>query len=167
MTKKTKIILIAAIVVILCIAWIYLTKKTQDGWIKQGDKVTINYEVKLKDGRIFESTNGETKDIVIWEDSAPGLDENIMWLHSWATASFSIPASAWYAKYYDPNKLQKIPVYTLQEAGILAEEGKSILLWTQMTTIRSIEWETATLDSNPLHTRQDLYYTVQIIWINQ
>lgn len=157
--KKT-IIFLAITVVIL--GWVYLLKweKMSPG-IQEGDVVTISYKATLPDGRIFANSNEEV--ITIGENNIPGLDAKLIGQKSGDIVATTIPASQGYGMFYDTNKLQRMPVYTLTQAGITPEQWKFILLgWTRYY-IHTIENDIVTLDTNPEHTRQDLNYDVQIL----
>lgn len=144
-----------------------ITRPESNNKISNGDKVNIIYEAKTSDDRVFNSSNGEIITLTIGENTLPWVDNALIWANSWDFISINIPASEWYVKYYDPNKVQKLPIYTLLESGITPEENNTIILWTQITTIRWVDWDIVTLDSNPLHTWQDLMYTIQILWVEK
>lgn len=160
-----KIIATVAIGIIVCV-WIYFLRgKTTIKSIQQGDLVSIQYEATLPDGRIFSNSDQET--IIIGENALPWIDNQLIGQHSGDMITITVPATQGYGIYYDPNKLQRTPIYTLTQAGITAQIWTFILLgWTRYY-IKSIENDVVTLDINPEHTRQDLKYTITILWITK
>lgn len=158
--KKTIIIVVVLIVIATTI---YLLKwETVPTSIQQGDLIVINYEAALPDGRIFNSN--EQEKLVIGENTLPWVDSQLIGYNSGDSITITVAASEGYGVYYDPNKLQRIPIYTLTQAWITPELWKFILLWWTRHYIQNIENDIATLDTNPEHTRQDLKYTIQILW---
>ncbi len=156
-----KIVIIVAIFIAI-VAWIYVFQSSnKTTTIQQGDTVTIKYQATLPDGRVFNNSEQET--IVIGEDTIPWIDAILIGQQSGSIIQTTITATQWYGKYYDPNKLQRMPIYTLTQAGITPEQWKFILLGGTRYYIQAIENDVVTLDTNPEHTRQDLNYTIQII----
>lgn len=154
-------VIIAAIFIAI-VAWTYLFQSNnKTTTIQQGDTVTIKYQATLPDGRVFNNSEQET--IVIGEDTIPWIDAILIGQQSGSIIQTTITATQWYGKYYDPNKLQRMPIYTLTQAGITPEQWKFILLGGTRYYIQAIENDVVTLDTNPEHTRQDLNYTIQII----
>jgi len=158
--KKT--IIIAVIVAIIAVA-IYLLKwDTMPAGIQQWDTVTISYKATLPDWRIF--SNNEQEVIVIWENTLPWVDNKLIGQNSGDLIITTITPEEGFSIYYDPNKLQRMPIYTLTQAGVTPEPWKFILLWGTRYYIQSIENDIAVLDTNPEHTRQNLKYNIQILW---
>lgn len=156
-----KIVIIVAIFIAI-VAWIYVFQSSnKTTTIQQGDSVTIKYQATLPDGRVFNNSEQET--IIIGEDTIPWIDAILVGQQSGSIIQTTITATQWYGKYYDPNKLQRMPIYTLTQAGITPEQWKFILLGGTRYYIQAIENDVVTLDTNPEHTRQDLNYTIQII----
>lgn len=158
--KKT-VIVIGIITIILI--WIYLFKwaATPIG-IQQWDQVILSYKASLPDWRIF--SNSEQEIIVVGENSLPWVDNKLVGQQSWDSITVIITAAEGYGMYYDQNKIQRMPIYTLTQAGITPEQWKFVLLgWTRYY-IKNLENDVVTLDTNPEHTRQDLKYSIQILW---
>gem|GEM_PF-5246678 len=96
------------------------------------------------------------------------MDNILIGQQSGSIIQATISASEGYGKYYDPSKLQRMPIYTLTQAGITPEQGKFILLGGTRYYIQMVENDIVTLDTNPEHTRQDLTYTIQVVgWEKQ
>lgn len=155
-----KIIIIVAIFIAI-VVWICVFQSSnKTTTIQQGDTVTIKYQATLPDGRVF--NNSEQENVVIGEDTIPWIDAILIGQQSGSTIQTTITAAQWYGKYYDPNKLQRMPIYTLTQAGITPEQWRFVLLGGTRYYIQAIENDVVTLDTNPEHTRQDLNYTIQI-----
>lgn len=155
--KITTILLISAtIIVTILFLWpnVINTKAIQDG-----DEVSITYNVTLADWRIFSQWEEIIK---IWEWTIPSIDKYLVWLHSWDKKDIVIPAEENYMQFYNPALVQRMPIYTLTQAGIAAQEQTFITLWSSRYYIQKIENDIATLDGNPEHTRQPLTYTITI-----
>ena len=135
--------------------------------ISEGNTVGIIYQATLPDGRVFATNSGQATTITIGSGEIPGIDKNLVGAKSGDILTFSVPANESYGKFYDPNRVQKVPVYALQELPINAETGTTIVFGTQISYIKSVGNNMVTLDANPLHTRQDLEYTVTITTVEK
>lgn len=158
MKNKIAISIIATIIIIGLI--ILNTKTIKEKGIQLWDQVTIQYQATLPDGRIFQS--GE-ETITIGEDTILWLDNHLLWLQTGNTKTTIISPNEWYGQFYNPTLVQRMPIYTLTQAGISPEAETFILFgWTRYY-IQKIENDIATLDSNAAHTRQDLTYDITIL----
>lgn len=157
--KKTMIILVI-IAIVLIAAYLLRWTSTPAG-IQQGDTVSISYEASLPDWRVFSSSEQEI--IIIGENTLPWVDDKLIGQQSGDVLTTIVSAAQGYGIYYDPNKIQRMPIYTLTQAGVTAEPQKFVLLWWTRYYIQAIENDIITLDTNPEHTRQDIQYTIQIL----
>jgi len=161
--KKT--IIIVVILTIAALAIYFIQWNSTIVGIQLWDTVTISYESTLPDWRIFGKNDKET--LIVGDNTIPWVDSKLIGQNSGDMITTIISATEWYGIFYDPNKVQRMPIYTLTQAGVTAEQWKFVLLWWTRYYIKNIENDIATLDTNPEHTRQDLTYSIQILWHNK
>ncbi len=158
--KKWGIVVAIILLIIVVVATIALIwQKESQETIQLWDEVTIDYTIALEDGRIFAKN---TENITIWSGSIPGIDNYLIGSQSGDTLILTIPASESYGKHYNPTLIQRMPIYTLTQAGITPAEDTFIMLWSKRYYIQNIENDIVTLDENPAHTRQDMSYSITI-----
>lgn len=147
------------VVVVAAIILITTRTHTEQG-IQLWSQVLVEYQATLPDWRIFKS--GEDS-IIVWENTIAWLDNHLLWLQTGDNKTIIVPASESYGQFYNPTLVQRTPIYTLTQAGITAEAETFIVLWWTRYYIQKIENDIVTLDSNALHTRQDLTYNITIL----
>jgi len=157
MRNKKTFIGLATIAIVVII--ILLIPKKSEETIQIGDTVSIDYTITLQDGRIFAE---DTESIIVGNGTVPWIDSYLVGSKSWDILTITIPASETYERYYNPALIQRMPIYTLTQAWITAEEDTFIIFWSNRYYIQSIENDVVSLDGNPIHTRQDMDYTISI-----
>lgn len=135
--------------------------------VKQGDTVHIHYTGTLKDGTVFDSSEG--RDPLAFEVGSgmiiPGLDEAMPGLAVGDTKRVEIPSEKAYGPVNDANK-QDVPRSEFPD-NIPLEEGLQLQMQTPdgqavPVTVAEIKEEVVTLDANHPLAGKDLIFDIEV-----
>lgn len=137
---------------------------------KKGDKVKVNYTGRLKDGTVFDSSDGRGPLTVVLGSGTViiGFDEAIQGMTVGESRSVTIPA----ARAYGPHNKEllitvpksQVPADLNPEAGQRLEMGgpNGELVVVQVTTVSD---DNITLDANPPLAGRDLIFDIELVEI--
>lgn len=139
--------------------------------IKKGDVVKIDYEGKLEDGKVFDSSKKEGQSNPIeFEVGAgkviPGFDEAVEGMEKGETKEFTIPSEKAYGKRVEELK-KEFPKSALQ-TDTEPEKGMVLMLQSPEgqqfpAQICDVGEETITLDLNHPLAGQDLSFNIEVV----
>jgi len=162
-----KIITIIAICFSIIILWCSNWSKTIQIW----DKVTLTYSANFQDWSIFQSWN-TIIDIIIWSWEVVKWIENwIIWMKSWEEKEIIVTPENWYAKDYDPTKIQKITKIIFDRIWLKPEIWNFYKIWDLEGIIKEKEWswdfQIFMLDTNSRNTYENIIYKIKIAKITR
>jgi len=139
--------------------------KNPFGGIVAWDHVKVSYDATFVNWDLFESKivdfivgNGQVVDTI---------DKAVVWMKIWWIKHVLVNPEDWYAKLYDPRKIQQIPGLIFEKMDIVPVDGKVYDFWNIKWIVIEIKWEwssmVAVIDTNPLETYMDLEYVIEIV----
>ena len=138
--------------------------------VKKGDKVSVEYEGRLKDGEVFDSNKGkEPLEFEVGSGSIiKGFDEGMIGMQKGEEKTIDIPSDDAYGV-HRPELVQKIPKEKFN--GPEPKEGMMIAISTPEgkqfpAKIVAVDEKEVTLDINHPLAGKDLSFSVKVLDIN-
>lgn len=147
----------------ISILWLLWCTKTPK--IEEWDTVTISYTWTFENWQLFE-INKKTIKIGSWE-IIKWIEKAILGKKVWKTIKASVSPEEWYGNEYSIYNQQRIPLFILEKLWLPTETWTIITLdkttWKILKQEQDEKWNTIIiLDINPIQTRQDLWYEINI-----
>lgn len=135
--------------------------------VQDGDTVSLNYTGRLKDGQVFDTSEGREpltfqvgKGMVI-----PGFDDGVRGLEKGEAKTLEIPPEQGYGE-HDPNLVREIGREQLdapdleagQVLGLETEDGRRF-----QATVRNLDEEKVELDFNHFLAGKTLVFDIEVI----
>jgi peptidylprolyl isomerase len=136
--------------------------------VQNGDHIKINYTGSLKDGTVFDSSEGrEPLEFTVGEHQViPGVEQAVMGMDVGESKTVTVSSDQAYGPHMDQLvqtvDKARIPDHVTPEVGkqllVRDEQGKTLTL--QITDIGD---ETITLDANHPLAGKDLTFTIEVV----
>jgi FKBP-type peptidyl-prolyl cis-trans isomerase 2 len=138
---------------------------------KQGDTVTVHYTGRLKDGTVFDSSEGkEPLEFIIGEGQLiPGFEQGVLGMKPGQSKTVNIPSAEAYGP-YKPELVteverSKFPADLELEVGMQVQrsepDGRIAIF-----TIKGLTNTMVTLDANHRLAGKDLIFDIEMVEVN-
>jgi len=141
--------------------------------IKQGSKVTLDYEGKFENKEIFDSSKHKDHhplEFKVGEKQViPGFEKAVLGMKKGQEKEFSIESKDAYGE-YNPQLLNKVPKNAFPPGQEL-KVGAAFILGSQdgkriLARVTEIEKETVTIDLNHPLAGKKLFFKIKILKVN-
>jgi peptidylprolyl isomerase len=132
-----------------------------------GDKVTIHYTAKLKDGQVIETTNGkEPSTFQVGSQKIQGLNEALLGVEKGERKTVAVPPSKGFGEKKE-ELIREIPRNIIKE-DVKGTEGKILELklkdgGRRLATIQEVKEETIVLDLNNPLAGKTLTFDIEVV----
>lgn len=130
--------------------------------IQTGDKVSLEYDSFLQDGKIIEDSIELTIVVWLWQ-SFPVFDKELIWMKEWSSKTIMANAEDAYGIYFDQSKVQDITTTVFSKIWKQPKVWETIELWDMKWLVLETGPITHKIDFNSPETREDVEFKIKVL----